>query len=96
MPLLLFALERYDTGGGAPVPLPDLPLTGVSQLVWMVRLPDDDVLLAIVEGTDAESVAGAMATAGWRVDRITPASWVCPPLGAATHHLSPPDPEVLP
>jgi len=73
----LFALERYDTTDGARVPVPPPGLTTAStRLVAAVHLHVDDVVLALVEGDDAESVAAAAAAAGWTVDRISPATWL--------------------
>jgi hypothetical protein len=40
-----------------------------------VHLPADDVVLAVVEGEDEASVCAAVTAAGWRVDRITAATW---------------------
>jgi hypothetical protein len=40
-----------------------------------VHLPADDVVLAVVEGEDEASVCEAVNAAGWRVDRITAATW---------------------
>lgn len=76
----LFALERYDRSGSAcayePVPM---PTTAVTRLVAAVHLPADEVVLALVEGPDAETVAAAAAAANWRVDRLNPAAWIYPP-----------------
>ncbi|GAA4983898.1 hypothetical protein [Actinopolymorpha pittospori] len=75
----LFALEHYDRTGGESVPEMG-PLAGTPglRLVGAVHLPADDVVLALVEGSDAETVAAAAAAAGWRVDRLTPAAWLAP------------------
>jgi hypothetical protein len=73
VPSHLYALERYDAGDE---PAAGPPLAG---LVCAVRLPADDVVLALVEGPDADTVAALAAAAGWRVDRLTPASWMSPP-----------------
>jgi hypothetical protein len=75
----LFALERYDTGLDEAPPFPRVPLSGASRLIFLVRLPDEDLALALVESSDSGSAAGSMAAAGWRVDRISPATWLCPP-----------------
>ncbi|MEV0267988.1 hypothetical protein AB0H43_04360 [Hamadaea sp. NPDC050747] len=76
----LFALERYDTSGGLALPvLPELPDGAEVRLVAAVHLPADDVLLALVEGPDADTVAGAANAAGWRVDRLCPAVWAKDP-----------------
>lgn len=69
--MALFAIERYDPAGAPPAALP--PMDG---LVMAVRLAADDVVLALVEGPDPDSVAADAAAAGWRVDRLTPATWI--------------------
>ena len=79
MPTHLFALERYDTGADDAPPIPRLPLSGASRLVCMVRIPDEDLALALVESSDSGAAAGSMAAAGWRVDRVSSATWLCPP-----------------
>ncbi|NUT21835.1 MAG: hypothetical protein HOV77_21890 [Hamadaea sp.] len=80
MTRLLFAIERYDTSGGLALPvLPELPDGTEVRLVAAVHLPADDVLLALVEGPDADTVAGVAVAAGWRVDRFCPAVWVQAP-----------------
>lgn len=72
----LFALESYDASAGQSVPeLASLP-PGEARLVAAVHLPADEVVLALVEGPDAETVADAAAAAGWRVDRLCPAAWI--------------------
>ncbi|WP_117208839.1 hypothetical protein [Allorhizocola rhizosphaerae] len=72
----LFALERYDDTSGSPEP-PALLSTVDACLVAVVYLPADEVVLALVEGPDAEAVSAAAATAaGWRVDRLNPAQWL--------------------
>ncbi|MCW2497974.1 hypothetical protein [Jatrophihabitans sp.] len=75
----LFAVERYDESGGArPVEaLPELPPG--TRLACAVHLPADDTVLALVEGSDEESVRAELTRAGWRVDRISACSWVTPP-----------------
>lgn len=74
----LFALERYDrSGGSAPGPVTPL-ISADARLVVAVHLPADDVVLALVEGPDEATVAAAVAAAGWRVDRLIPATWVSP------------------
>jgi hypothetical protein len=75
----LYAVERYDAAGAAGAEFPLRPLAGAARLVAAVRLAADDVLLALVTGPDPETVAAAAVTAGWRVDRITPATWIHPP-----------------
>lgn len=70
----LYAIERYDAAGEEPAAV--RPLAG---LVCAVRLAADDVVLALVTGSDPETVAASAAAAGWRVDRITAASWLTPP-----------------
>lgn len=69
----LFALERYDAPGQEPDSLP--ALRG-ARLVAAVHLPADQVMLALVEGRDERSVADAATAAGWRVDRMHPATWI--------------------
>lgn len=73
----LFALERYDSSGAQTVPaIPSLRPGANARLVAAVHLSADDVVLALVEGPDAETVAAAAASAGWQVDRLYPAAWV--------------------
>ncbi len=74
----LFVVERYDDTGtpGQFQPMP-MPPSDV-QLLCAVRVPADDVVLALVEGADEQSISAALNSAGWRVDRITPASWAGP------------------
>jgi hypothetical protein len=103
VPSHLFALERYDAAGEEvtapaaflPAARPG-PLGGAVRLVAAVRLAADDVVLALVEGPDAETVAALAAAAGWRVDRLTPASWLWPPEpgppDAGPSDPGPPDP----
>ncbi|WP_213456915.1 hypothetical protein [Rhizomonospora bruguierae] len=75
----LFALEQYDSSGGAePDPVPDLTTDG-TRLVAAVHLPADDVVLALVEGVDTAAVTAAAEAAAWRVDRVNPARWMTPP-----------------
>jgi hypothetical protein len=71
----LFVVERYDDSGRAdPVgPFPALP-SGM-RLACAVHLPADDVVLALIEGQDEASICAAVTGAGWRVDRITAATW---------------------
>lgn len=71
----LFVLERYDDSGRhEPVQLfPCLP-SGM-RVACAVHLAADDVVLAVVEGEDEASVCNAVNAAGWRVDRITAATW---------------------
>ena len=71
----LFVLERYDESGttGEWQPFPPLP-TGM-RVACAVHLPADDVVLVVVEGEDESSVCDAVTAAGWRVDRITAATW---------------------
>lgn len=74
----LFVVERYDVTGTAghlqPLPAPPADV----RLVCAVRVPADDVVLALVEGIDQTSISAALAAAGWQVDRITPAAWASP------------------
>lgn len=74
----LFVVERYDDTGtpGRVLPLPAPPAD--VHLLCAVRVPVDDVVLALVEGIDEQTISAALATAGWRVDRITPATWAHP------------------
>ncbi|MEW2382091.1 hypothetical protein AB0873_08355 [Micromonospora sp. NPDC047707] len=76
----LFVLERYDR---VPEDRADESLsrlsTGVTRLRGALRIPADDVVLALVEGPDADTVAEAAAAAGWRVDRLGPAEWIAVP-----------------
>ncbi|MEV4657001.1 hypothetical protein [Micromonospora sp. NPDC049301] len=74
----LFALEQYDRSPGADEEMPAFGTPGC-RLVAAVRLPTDDVVIALVEGPDAEVVAAAAAAAAWRVDRLIPARWIHPP-----------------
>lgn len=82
VPDSLFALERYDAAGDPPGPIELAAGTGV-RLVAVVRLAADEVVLALIEGPDPETVAACAAAAGWRVDRLTPASWITPPVPPA-------------
>ena len=77
----LFALERYDLGDER-LPEPDWAATtaGSIRLVGIVLLPANCVYLALVEGPDAETVTAAALAAGWRIDRINPATWLGPPI----------------
>ena len=76
----LFAVERYerrDSSAGEYAPEPMAPLAdGGARLVGALHLPADDVVLALVEGPDATTVSAAATAAGWRVDRISPATWL--------------------
>ncbi|MER7331903.1 MULTISPECIES: hypothetical protein [unclassified Micromonospora] len=75
----LFVLERYDPVPGQCADVPAGALsTGLTRLRGALRIPADDVALALVEGPDAETVA-AVAAAGWRVDRLAPAEWITAP-----------------
>jgi hypothetical protein len=72
----VFALERYDRTHGEAAQNPVPPLTTRDTvLLGVLRLPADEVVVALVEGPDAETVAAVAATAGWRVDRLSPALW---------------------
>lgn len=75
MPDRLFAVERYDRSGGAVAPAAPAVGPGV-RLVGAVHLHADDVVLALVEGPDADTVSAAVAAAGWPADRVTPATWL--------------------
>ncbi|SIM79826.1 hypothetical protein [Micromonospora cremea] len=81
----LFALEQYDRSPGADDSVPAFGTPGC-RLVAAIRLPTDDVVIALVEGPDAEVVAAAAAAAAWRVDRLIPARWIQPP-GTSTTDL---------
>jgi hypothetical protein len=72
----LFAVECYDATGSGYVALPPLP--GTVRLVVAVRLPADEVVLALVEGPDAETVTDVITQADWRPDRIEPAVLLYP------------------
>ncbi|MFC0504531.1 hypothetical protein [Micromonospora costi] len=75
----LFVLERYDrVPGESDEPVAALT-SGATRLRGAVRIPADDVVLALVEGPDAETVAAVAAAAGWRVDRLGPAEWIAAP-----------------
>lgn len=78
MPNKLFLVDRYDDSGtpGQQPPLPALP-EGVL-LIFAVHVPADDVVLALVEGTNEQIIRTALAAAGWRVDRIVPSTWIRP------------------
>jgi hypothetical protein len=96
MPIQLFALEQYEAAGASHIAPPRLPAHDAIQLIGLVRLPEDDVVLAFVEGPDAEAVSACLSAVGWRVDRISPATWLSPPV-TQTHPRSalPPTQEVL-
>jgi hypothetical protein len=68
----LFLVEQYDHSGTGP----DGPVPALAEPVRVVtafHLAADQVVLALVEGPDAATVAAAAAEAGWPVDRILPA-----------------------
>ena len=71
----LFVLERYDRSGRTGELQPFPPLPQGMRVACAVHLPADDVVLAVVEGEDESSVCDAVTAAGWRVDRITAATW---------------------
>lgn len=74
----LFVVERYDDTGTGGV-LESVPLSPADvDVVVAVRVPADDVLLALVEGTNEQTIRAALASAGWRIDRITPATRALP------------------
>jgi len=80
----LFALERYDGVAGECADEPVGALTtGATRLRAAVRIVADEVVLALVEGPDAETVAAVAAAVGWRVDRLGPAEWITAPEGPA-------------
>jgi len=70
----LFAVERYDSADVAPTRLPDLPEP--MRLAGAVYVPADEVVIALVEGEDEHSVVATLRASGWRVDRISPATWL--------------------
>jgi hypothetical protein len=74
----LFLVERYDDTGipGRLQPIPAPPAD--VRLCCAVRVAADDVVLALVEGADEQTICTALAEAGWRIDRIMPANWVHP------------------
>ncbi|MFG3661561.1 hypothetical protein [Streptomyces sp. NPDC047706] len=74
----VFAVERYDDSGGGSAGRPPSPTAPGVRLVAAVRLPADEVVLAIVEGPDADVVAEAMAEVGWPGHRVNPAVLLCP------------------
>ncbi|MET8638780.1 hypothetical protein [Streptomyces sp. NPDC004680] len=74
----LFAVERYDDSGRGSTWQPPLPVAAAVRLIAAVQLPADEVVLALVEGPDAQAVAAAMAEVGWPADRINPAVWLHP------------------
>ena len=81
-------MEHYDSSGDiAPGPVPALT-TADTRLVAAVHLPADEVVLALVEGPDVETVT-AVAAAVWRADRVTPAHWLGEP---PDEHPEPEDP----
>jgi hypothetical protein len=81
----LFVVERYDESGrsAAVQPFPVLPIG--MRLACAVHLPADDVVLALIEGQDEASICAAVTAAGWRVDRITAATWA----GATPREVAP-------
>ncbi|MFG1777342.1 hypothetical protein ACGFIG_13045 [Micromonospora sp. NPDC049048] len=76
----LFVLERYD---GVAQECADEPVgaltTDATRLRAAVRIVADEVVLALVEGPDAETVAAVASAVGWRVDRLGPAEWISTP-----------------
>ncbi|GAA1378144.1 hypothetical protein GCM10009661_49090 [Catellatospora chokoriensis] len=79
----LFAVERYDADGSGGAALPQLP--GAVRLVAAVRLPADEVVLALVEGPDADTVIQVTTQADWRPDRVEPAVLLYPTQDRAAH-----------
>ena len=71
----IFVVERYDDSGtpGLMQPLPAPPAD--VRLVCAVRVSADDVVMAVIEGTDEQTVSASLTAAGWRVDRIVGATW---------------------
>lgn len=74
----LFVVERYDNTGAPGRLQPFLAPPVDVAVVCAVRIRADEVMLALVEGTDEQSTCAALAAAGWRIDRIVPASWMPP------------------
>lgn len=73
----LFALERYDPAGELPAPESLARLSGDrTRLVAAFHLPTDDAVLALVEAPDEAAVLAIATEAGWRVDRLLPATWI--------------------
>jgi hypothetical protein len=74
----LFVVERYDDSGtpGRVQPLPAAPAD--ARVLCAVRVPADDVVLALIEGADEQTVCASLTAAGWRVDRIALATWAHP------------------
>ncbi|WBB68521.1 hypothetical protein [Micromonospora sp. WMMD812] len=83
----LFALEQYDCSPEADTSLPAFG-TLDCRLVAAVRISADDVVIALVEGADADRVAAAAEAADWRVDRLLAARWIYPP------HTDPTNPDL--
>ncbi|MEV1072215.1 hypothetical protein [Micromonospora parva] len=79
----LFVLEQYYCSADAGAVAPLIATVGC-RLVATIRLPTDDVVIALVEGPDAEAVAAAAAVSAWRVDRLIPAWWIHPPQASPT------------
>ena len=71
----LFVLERFDDSGRHDLSQPFPALPSGMRVACAVTVPSDDVVLAVVEGEDEVSVRAAVTAAGWRVDRITAATW---------------------
>ncbi|MEU8257183.1 hypothetical protein AB0C06_23285 [Micromonospora inaquosa] len=79
----LFVLEQYYCSADAGTAAPLITTLGC-RLVATIRLPTDDVVIALVEGPNAEAVAEAAAVSAWRVDRLIPARWIHPPQASTT------------
>ena len=93
---MLFAVERYDeSGAGVDLHAAFPALPAALRLAAALYLPADDVVLALIEGPDADVVGAAVSAAGWRVDRISPASWLTPPAPLVSPAAAPPPEEVL-
>lgn len=71
----LFLVERFEDSGRHDLTQSFRVLPSGVRVACAVHLPADDVVLAVVEGEDETSVCDAVTTAGWRVDRITAATW---------------------
>jgi hypothetical protein len=70
-------VERYQSCDEATPRLPRWRPAGTqTRLVGAVYLVADEVVLALIEGPDEQTVAATARALGWRVDRLTPANWI--------------------
>lgn len=77
----LFALEHYDRSGGRSLPDSAALAAAVGAcLVGVFYLSADEVVLALVRSSDPQALVDTAAHVGWRVDRLTEATWIAPPL----------------